>query len=208
MKRTCENCGTTTPDDSALTCRKCRTVFSILRCSMCGRFLPLSDFYAFTKKPPSRCKICEQNHHKLLSYEIKHKNSITNAENRNKKFADDLEAMKQKLAILKSQTLTELEWLRVCNYFGGCALCGEVHIERRSFFIPVTAGGTYSRFNVFPTCAKCDVSLKKSSNTFNYFYNKVRSDGRIEKERFDKLVAYLNELIEEGLKDAEKTSGI
>ena len=57
--------------------------------------------------------------------------------------------------------LTEKEWLNICKYFNGCALCGGP-IQVRALFFPSSRGGAYTPWNVIPLCEKCRLSSRFS----------------------------------------------
>ncbi len=67
-----------------------------------------------------------------------------------------------------THTLTEEEWLRACDYFDGCALCGSENISTRHYFIPFKAGGKYTEYNIIPVCEECTLTLKRAKNPFKY----------------------------------------
>lgn len=73
-----------------------------------------------------------------------------------------LQAMLEK----EIKPMTEDEWHKVCEYFGGCAVCGEPHIESREFFLGFQDGGRYTAWNMFPQCGKCATHTRFVSNPF------------------------------------------
>ena len=54
--------------------------------------------------------------------------------------------------------LTEQQWLETLNNFGEkCAYCGDTW-EHQDHFIPVRLGGGYTKGNIVPACASCNLS--------------------------------------------------
>lgn len=190
-------------------CSSCGTRIVLRRCVGCGKYLPISEYH----KTAQECKLCAKNRLKVWAFENKEDNHLRNKrgiEKMNDKAEARYEVLKEKLALVYKTPMTELEWAETCKYFGGCALCGDPHIEARIFFVPVTDGGNYSRFNMFPVCGTCDLSRKQLANPFKYFQRGLfhRLHYTINRERFDRLSSYLIDQIEKELANAKQNPSI
>ena len=119
------------------------------------------------------------------------------------KAENNYEQLKMLQKKVPSKPMTEEEWRDICDFMGGCTLCGNPHIEVRSFLVPAVEGGAYSKYNMFPLCCDCDVTGRQHANPFKYFNDRTRLK-KPQRERFKKLVDYLINLIEEDLADEKK----
>lgn len=73
--------------------------------------------------------------------------------------------------------LTEDDWLDLCKYFGGCALCGSDEIEVRHLMTPPSEGGKYAKGNIIPLCSFCKRNVDDYGpfETFSYtVYKRVK----------------------------------
>ena len=62
--------------------------------------------------------------------------------------------------------LTDAEWLRLLDAWGGCAYCqGEGAALQRDCVQPVSRGGRYTLGNVVPACASCNASKHNTEVT-------------------------------------------
>lgn len=95
--------------------------------------------------------------------------------------------------VTSTKTLTEAEWLETCRYFGGCATCGNSHVESRQYFVPFSAGGRYTVWNVFPMCADCAKHLRLISNPFIWLDRRIgaKSLEGLTDERRERLIEFI-----------------
>jgi hypothetical protein len=115
---------------------------------------------------------------------------------------------KEVIAKLPFKPISEQEWLAACSHFGGCAICGDDHIETRQYFIPFKDGGKYTAYNVFPMCGKCSTHAKRLLNPFTWFDRYYGKGGlNVTKEAGEKLVAYLELQITKVVKENESQTG-
>ncbi len=69
--------------------------------------------------------------------------------------------------IMTEQILTQQEWGKTLAAFGdACAYCGKPWRDK-DHLIPVAMGGDFGKFNIVPSCAKCNLS-KSAKNPFNF----------------------------------------
>lgn len=81
-------------------------------------------------------------------------------------------------------TLTDEEWQRTVNDFGGlCAYCGEVPFAHLEHFIGIVQGGGSTPGNCLPSCIACN--NKKAKKTPEQY------DALFGEERVARLQAYL-----------------
>lgn len=203
LVRVCPKCGHEHPSRlNARKCIMCKEYLSHLWCFY-GQHYVEKDLMTWSKKgePYNYCKKC--NSLKRMAADKK------NPEARKKRQNAFVDRLRSKYDVLRDQLLelnektfkpmTEDEWHAICNHFGGCALCGEEHIESRQFFINYKHGGKYSKWNMFPLCSKCTRYTKKVDNPFYWLddttsMNLTRKG--ITKERREKLYNYFVSQIE------------
>lgn len=71
------------------------------------------------------------------------------------KYAEEYEkAWRVVLAAAPNTAMTEAEWTKACEFFGGCAVCGGP-IEARVKYFPIALNGMYTAWNVIPMCNSC-----------------------------------------------------
>jgi len=113
----------------------------------------------------------------------------------------------------KAHRLTEQEWLRTCNHFGGCAFCGGRDIVSKEYFIAFKDGGRYIYGNIIPLCEKCAGMSRQRPNPFLYLdyrcsnvRDKIRFGGfaYCNKQTLPNLVAYLKPILEAGNEKQEE----
>lgn len=120
-----------------------------------------------------------------------------------KKYEDWLEQLKQ----VSTHSLTEDEWMQVCRYFNGCALCGADSIDARVYFIQFKEGGKYNACNIIPACEACATDYKKQVNPFllmdiEFAGSECKRINRGQnKKNLQKIVDYLQSKIEEVLNE-------
>jgi hypothetical protein len=104
--------------------------------------------------------------------------------------------------------MSENEWLSVCAYFEGCAICGEEHIETRQFLVPFKDGGRYASWNILPMCEKCSGVAKKYDNPFRWLHKSLGNAYKmgLTDERKNKILEYFI-LQMERCKNNESTPG-
>lgn len=108
-------------------------------------------------------------------------------------------------------TITEAQWLEVCAYFDGCALCKSEHINTRGFFIAFKFGGRYCAWNVIPLCEDCAKKFRALQNPFRVMHRRLGEPGggsdRVSEhwhnseKRLQKIIAYLRPRLEEAAND-------
>lgn len=155
-------------------------------------------------RPRDRCKACEKKRKK--EHDIKNRHQ---APARYKKFiakrrlaAETYYAKWQASTSIEFKPITEEAWLKACEYFGGCAICGDERIETRQFFIGFQHGGKYAPWNVFPACAKCSNFARQIENPFAWIDHYLGSAERIgmNEERRQRLLMWFIVQIEEASK--------
>lgn len=191
----CTGCGWEYPQPGRLNCRFCNTILPIQVCKACKVPKQLSNFDTIFDKrngvhyPRHQCKACEgrrvcaNSKAKRLVY----KQQIKELFNEWRTMITDLTFV----------PMTEEEWIKTCRYFGGCAICGESHIEVREFFVAFKDGGRYTVWNMFPMCSTCARPLRAARNPFRWMHKALSGAFRknLAPGAFDKLYKYLREKV-------------
>lgn len=191
----CTKCGWKFPSThSATACRFCGTAFKQQLCSTCNTVKTDEDFnYIYDKRKQAyfrrhQCKACERIR---TTVRVK-KLTIEQRELAKKLYADWIATTSK----VPYKPLTEEEWLSTCKHFGGCALCGDKHIETRHFFIQYKEGGRYAPWNILPLCGKCSVK-RYDDNPFKSMYRKLKAANSIDQEVFTKLYDFFRKKVDE-----------
>lgn len=162
LVKTCTKCGWNYPAAVPRhTCRYCKEVFTEGVCNVCGAY------YWNYKSYNGKCKICNSEYRKGAYSKYKDAYDRAHATYINtKKQEADIKYTKWLEQLVEANELcgylSEDEWLKAVNHFGGCAYCGKEDIDARGFFIAFKNGGRYNRLNVIPICDSCA--------TWNYSY--------------------------------------
>ena len=187
MYRTCTKCGWKFPYSyTKKKCRFCRSYLDTLYCKKCKQNKKLEEFSSGYCKPCASRSVIE--HQKRNPEKTRKRKNEAYA-----KYKQMENEKMNKLLQVKAKTMTEEEWLKICEYFGGCAICEDPHIEVRSFFIPFEEGGKYTAWNMLPLCGKCSASIPRYKNPFiwlNRFMGRYYKWG-LTRERRDKIIEYL-----------------
>lgn len=145
------------------------------------------------------CKKCELQYTKEYKHINKDKVNAWVTKYNNKRRNDADEELKEWLEItdIPFKVLSEEQWLETCRFFGGCALCGNEHIESRQFFINFKDGGKYTVWNMFPACSECSKHVRQVSNPFVWMHP-IIGNAKVYLPKFDKtrqtnLLRYLEE---------------
>lgn len=145
--RKCSKCGWEYPIDwPGRTCRFCHEPFKDGFCSYCGKW---SD-----KLHNTMCRACHTYQHKVWR------------DGRKFVAEESYEEWTFRIKDMPIEPLTESQWLEACNHFKGCAYCGADSIDARSMFIPYKDGGRYTRWNIVPSCERCETARKVTTNPF------------------------------------------
>lgn len=144
----CNNCGREFPATHKARRCDCGAYFKMGYCSVCGEWKE--------NLRVNRCRECETEQHRAWR-EGRRNNGDSNL----KKWLGAISRIPT-----PHKTLTEEEWLEACKHFGGCAYCGNPHIESRSMFIPFKDGGRYCAWNIIPACEECETRQKTIPNPF------------------------------------------
>ncbi|MMZ45657.1 hypothetical protein D3C75_625150 [compost metagenome] len=152
-------------------CRFCKVPFATKYCKKCDTHKPTDQFGIFNSSTAlysTYCKACDLK--RGLEYD---KNNRRMANQRARRMYERrvaaAEALYENWLVDDSVTfkpMTEKEWLTACDYFKGCALCGEPHIESREMFVSFEDGGRYAPWNVFPVCGNCTQYTRRIENPF------------------------------------------
>lgn len=196
--RTCPSCGWVFPSTyKRHKCRFCGGAFPDKWCSKCQSFRPIDDF-----GPKHDQGVCiECNKKRWIQRDKDNPKAFSErtraAAIRRRKAADELYE-RIKGTEIPFKLLTEEEWLKICDYFGGCAICGSDHIETREFFVKFTEGGRYAPWNVFPMCGKCATTTRVVDNPLVWLDLHKGSAKKLglNKYRHDKLVNFFITQIE------------
>lgn len=196
MQRRCPKCNWLLPSTyKSQKCRFCKTTLDFLYCKECDTYLSKDNFYKLLSKGYAyTCKKCSskinmaydkdnplKRKERAKRFYVKHKYKLST------RYVEWL----NKLFRLPTQPkLTETEWYEACEYFEGCAICGNEHIEIREYFVRLSEGGMYSKVNIFPACVKCGTAVKRVDNPFSYYDS-------ADTARIDKLIKYFEAKMEE-----------
>ena len=152
--RVCKKCGWEVDRKSTLrSCPVCSTKYDEGYCAICGAYCTGKDYMKY-----AYCRDCY--------------NEVYGAPTRTRQYKEGVEATRNafedwmnKIAKVPTTypTLTEEQWLEVCRHFGGCAICGDIDISARAFFIPFKDGGRYCDWNIIPMCEACSIKWQTFS---------------------------------------------
>lgn len=199
--RKCKGCNWEYPDRyNRTSCKFCKCKFDEKYCVGCDKVLSLKDFYMDGNKYRSQCRKC--NADRLRQYDKQNPERVKARKIRNRmEKLEQLDILHQSWldkVKVPFKPLSEDEWHKACQYFGGCALCGNEHIEAREFFLPFGKGGKYAAWNMFPLCGKCATISRRVENPFRWLDNRegyLATIG-ISTERRQKLIDYFYQQIE------------
>ena len=201
--RICPNCGHAYPSSFTGTkCKFCGTFFNEQYCIVCKRVFPKDVFYTRSNGYLTRrCPECNRKNARDWdnAHPEKRLERVYRFMNKRAKKADlSYNQWIEATSNLQSPIMSEDEWLETCRYFGGCAICGNEHIESRQFFIPFNDGGKYTSWNMFPLCGKCAAKLPLSlGNPFRWFdrYFGNAEELGLNEERRQRLIKYLQKQV-------------
>lgn len=177
--------------------------------------MPLSDCHLHKGNGghTRRCKECDPAYQRL-TYKLNpeyDKASVTRYVERLKAEAEQQYEEWMELTNIDFKPLTEKDWLEACSYFGGCAICGNEHIETRHFLLPFKEGGRYAAWNVFPLCLKCSVVTKNYKNPFLWLCRPISRQASkmdLTNEHKQRLIEYFILQIERCKTDEQKTDSV
>lgn len=206
----CSECNWEYPSSyNSPTCKFCRGEMSPKLCSECDERKPLDMFYVVSSGPRkgkhlSKCIPCREskeqqkamNRDKTKELDA---SRIATAKHDAKVRAECADLLMRLKDALPKQSMTEAEWMEVCSHFGGCAVCGEEHIETRFFFIDIQDGGKYAKGNVLPMCGRHAKFTKRKSNPFLWLTPRMGQGRRLKltAKRLAKIEDYFMSVIEE-----------
>lgn len=154
-KRKCPKCGWIPgKGDNDRRCKLCGTLFEYRLCLYCHTVQKV-----YTENKPI-CRECYLARQRVNKTEVNRRWKIK----RTKKRVDAYEAWLKRTRSAPFKALSEADWLEACRYFGGCALCNNVEISARGYFIPYTMGGRYTAWNILPLCEQCTLETKYQLN--------------------------------------------
>ena len=196
MQRTCSKCGWLHPSTyTDPKCKMCKEFLPFQPCSVCGQWLPIERFTMsgrYLRRVCRECYVTKQKDYYKRNPHMYERHKAYDAERTRYLKASAFEDWCEQLRGLPTlNTLSEQEWQQACRFFRGCALCGEEHIEIRTFFIRPKDGGAYNRVNIFPTCVKCGTQHIGSANPFSWVQHVTTH------KYFPRLMEYLQSKIEE-----------
>lgn len=191
MKRQCTNCNWEYPATyHSLKCKFCKTILEYQYCKGCSKWV-ITDRFVVSKY---LCKDCARELRKEYDRKSPDKyNARSNRVYHKHMLEIDMQLQEWTKNTTDFKPLSQQDWLKTCEYFGGCALCNEEYIETRQFFIPFKEGGRYTAWNMFPMCGKCATHTRRIKNPFLWLY---RHRYEIPEEKRTKLVQYLKLQIE------------
>ena len=187
---------------------------NVKTCRVCGFTLPLDMFYTGMRV----CKKCHSA--RVVAYDkANSKAAATRDHNLRKRKKEIREIRYEKFianldALAPIPPLTEKEWLAICSYFNGCAICNVKEIATRMFFVLFKDGGGYNKFNIIPVCEKCSMYGRGQPNPFIYFDKSWAGNrhkkftGGATKQSLDAMLKHMEEQLEEAVLDAEKNKSI
>lgn len=146
--KTCKKCGWEIDRNNKLrSCPVCHTKYDEGYCSICGAYCTGDDYvknaycrecYNEVYGAPTRKRQHAQAKQENISSYNQWLNKITNVP-------------------ASYPTLTEEQWIAACAHFNGCAICGDIDISARGYFIPFKDGGRYCDWNIIPMCEACSI---------------------------------------------------
>jgi hypothetical protein len=169
--RICPGCNREYPRSiTSVRCVHCKSNFSEQLCSTCNEWKSADNYYLYSNGTPRReCKNCGRL--RKLKFD---KDNRQQRYDRDRRFFDKRKATtveqiaswREKVDKLPFKLMTEPQWLEACDYFKGCVVCGDKHIETRQYFIPFMDGGKYTAWNIFPMCGTCSTKKRMIQNPF------------------------------------------
>ena len=170
-------------------------------CSVCRQEKALSEFSCLQSSKDgymSRCKPCDRNIQQsyMQDAEAKKRKSEYGTKYRKKYYLTDkgqaVSAVNcQRRKARKNSTLSCYSadaWIEAKIFFGGkCAYCGEQKELTQEHFVPLSAGGEYTKRNIIPACSWCNGS-KKDKDFFDWYPRQKFYS----KQREKKVLKYLN----------------
>lgn len=205
--RTCPKCKWQYPSTyNYVKCKYCDTMFDEQRCTMCKQLVPTYKFYKRSDgRLTRRCPDCNRKDSREWDANNKEAKAARNHRMMEKHMVAAEMALYNwldKSGDITFKSMKEDEWLEACRYFGGCAICGNEHIETRHFFIPFEEGGKYTAWNMIPLCGPCAAAIPKSiKNPFSWF-NKYLGNATalgLNEDRKHKIVTYLTKKMKEAI---------
>jgi hypothetical protein len=186
-EKQCQVCGTLNCKWARF-CEHCEAELTAhMTCVTCKELLPTSAFYRrhdhdrkIKDRYRAQCRVCERNR----------KNSRDKFNNKelHAMFANAL--IKDILEGLPTEPLTETQWLKTCQYFKGCSICGKNDIQLRNYLIPRSKGGRYVVGNMLPLCGVCANSFRLQS-PINAFYLMQIRENKLSMDRLDKIYDFI-----------------
>lgn len=198
--RECRNCKWVFANsDHREKCRFCGTKFELQWCIGCNDFVPDSRIPRRNNgRKRSHCNKClSASTMKNRDPELLRLATARHDARRRAKWDKLFDKFKKNLP---TKPMTEDEWYEVCEYFGGCAICGDAYIETRQFFMNFQDGGKYTAWNMFPLCGKCSTHTKFVENPFIWLDRRLGHTRKIgiTEERRNKMLKYFMRGISSG----------
>lgn len=88
------------------------------------------------------------------------------------------------------QPMREEDWYEICAHYNSCAICSANNIDDKRLLVPVSLGGKYYNYNVFPVCAECNEQLSHYYRQVNPFRQLMRMQG-MTLQKLDHLLSCL-----------------
>lgn len=192
--RICPACNWVYPRSySGVRCRFCGALLDKVLCPDCGRLLPIHN----KEHPTTLCKDCRLKRDKEGTKSARQKRWMERrVAASDKRFVDWCTTI-SKLPFIP---MTEEAWLEACQHFNRCALCDNPEIVARGYFIPFSAGGRYTAWNIIPLCEECATDLKLQPNIFKRLDRRqndsIRAYRGMNAEKLEEAVKYLQSRME------------
>lgn len=165
---------------------------STKECTQCKVSKPYNKeyFYKDSRRPglESRCKECKRKRNNEYQRNNREKINKTYSEYK-KKNRDYFNVYNQKRRSRQKKlaaSFTLKDWQDALKSFNhSCAYCGSTSEIQQEHYIPVASGGAYTKDNIIPACATCNMS-KNDKNIIEWYKTKSYYAG----ERMDRIIGH------------------
>lgn len=163
-------------------------------CIKCKVPKPYNKEYFYSNKSlkyglDNICKVCKREVIKEYKRNNREKINKTYSEYK-KKNRDYFNVCNQKRRSRQKKlaaSFTLKDWQDALKSFNhSCAYCGSTAEIQQEHYIPVASGGAYTKDNIIPACATCNMS-KNDKNIIEWYKTKSYYAG----ERMDKIIGHL-----------------
>lgn len=166
---------------------------STKECTICKVSKPYNKEYFYSNKSrkyglDNICKVCRRE--VVREYKRNNREKINKAHSEyKKKNRDYFNVYEQKRRSRQKKlaaSFTYKDWQSVLNTFDhSCAYCGSATEIQQEHYIPVASGGAYTKDNIIPACATCNMS-KNDKNIIVWYKTRSYYAG----ERMDKIIGH------------------